>query len=424
VTPQEIRATLERLREAGLALRRRPAREIVAALGRVLDGLRDPTSSWRRALEAELPEAAGFSHETVREGLARGLAGWSADALQALVEDELGGADRLDACDGTLVTGFGTTAVLLAGSIPMPSLLALLAPLVLRSPVLAKTATRDPVTAPLVADAIAEADPELGRCVAVVSFPGDDAARSAALLSADCVVATGSDATLAEVAARVTAPRRLVAYGHRLSLAVLGREALTGEALAAEARALALDTALWDQLGCLSPVSVYAVGGEPGATERVVEALGEALERAEKRWPRGPVSRHAAALIGHERADAELRAAAGGGVSIRASRDTAWTVIGEADATARALPLHRFLRVHPVSDEAALLAALAPFAAHLAAVAVEGFGARTPELARELARLGASRICRPGALQAPPLAWHHDGSGVLIPLARFADRET
>jgi hypothetical protein len=340
------------------------------------------------------------------------------------VKRELGGADRLDACDGTLVTGFETTGVLLAGSIPMPSLLAVLAPLVLRSPVLAKTASRDPVTAPLVARAIAEVDAELGRCIAVTSFAGDDEACSAAFLSADCIVAAGSDATVDAVAARIAAPRRLVAYGHRLSVAALGREALSGESLTSAAESLALDVALWDQLGCLSPVSVYAVGGEDDATARVVEALGAALERAEKRWPRGPISPRTAAIIAHERADAELRAAAGGEVSIRTSHDTAWTVIGEADTALREMPLHRFLRVQPLADEAALLEALRPFAPHLAAVAVEGFAGRTPDLARALARLGASRICRAGSLQTPPLSWHHDGSGVLIPLARFADRET
>ena len=44
-------------------------------------------------------------------------------------------------------------------------------------------------------------------------------------------------------------------------------------------------------------------------------------------------------------------------------------------------------------------------------------------LASALAALGASRICPLGTMQAPPLAWCHDGRGVLAPLARFCDRE-
>jgi hypothetical protein len=77
----------------------------------------------------------------------------------------------------------------------------------------------------------------------------------------------------------------------------------------------------------------------------------------------------------------------------------------------------------PVTDRAQLLEALAPLAPHMAAAAIEGFGTATSRLARDLAQLGASRVCAPGTLQAPPLGWHHDGKGVLSPLARFADLE-
>ena len=81
------------------------------------------------------------------------------------------------------------------------------------------------------------------------------------------------------------------------------------------------------------------------------------------------------------------------------------------------------MRVAPVRDVDALLVALHPYRTHLAAVAIEGFGAQTPELARSLARAGASRVCAPGTLQSPPLAWRHAGLGVIAPLARFTDVE-
>jgi hypothetical protein len=56
-------------------------------------------------------------------------------------------------------------------------------------------------------------------------------------------------------------------------------------------------------------------------------------------------------------------------------------------------------------------------------VALAGFGAGSEALARGLADLGASRLCPPGELQAPPLAWCHENRPVLLPLARFTDRE-
>jgi hypothetical protein len=155
----------------------------------------------------------------------------------------------------------------------------------------------------------------------------------------------------------------------------------------------------------------------------VARALAEELAAAQARWPRGPVAPEAAAAIRRERDSAELRAAGGRRVAVYASEDTAWTVVREDSATWREAPLHRFLRVHPCPSREALLGALAPLGPHLAAVALEGFGAETAGLAAELAALGASRICRAGALQTPPLGWHRDGQPLLLPLARLTDLE-
>jgi hypothetical protein len=423
VTPEAVAARLEALREAGAKLRRRPAGETLAAVERIVESWRDPASPWRRSLDAELPDATGFSPAVVAEGARRGFAAWSAAALGAVVADEIGGPDAIEGRSSPRVSGFETTALVLAGQVPMPTVLAMLLPLVLRSPVLAKPASLDPVTPRLAARSVAEFDPELASCVQVASFAGGDDACLRALLRADCVVATGSDAAVAAVAARVEPPRRLVSYGHRLSLAALGPAASRGEALDRAAAALALDVAQWDQLGCLSPIAVWVVDPDAGAADRVAEALARGLAGVEERLPRGRVAPAAAAAIAEARAEAEMRAAAGRRVVLHASATTAWTVVREDAPAPRPSPLHRFVRVHPVRDGAGLLGALRPLGPHLAAVALEGFAGEEPDLAGALADLGASRLCRPGTMQRPPLAWHHDGRGVLAPLARFTDLE-
>lgn len=424
MTPEAVAARLEELREAGAKLRRRPARETLDVLERVVESWRDPESPWRRALDRELPAATGFSPAGVREGAARGFGTWSGEALRAVVAREIGGAEAIAGTSTPLVSGFETTAVVLAGQLPMPTVLAMLLPLVLRSPVLAKPASRDSVTPRLAARSVAETDAELGRCVAVVAFESGDEACTRALLAADCVVATGSDAAVAAVAAKVEPPRRVVSYGHRLSLAAVGAAATLGTALDRAAEGLALDVALWDQLGCLSPIAVYVADPAPAAADRIAEALARSLAKVEERLPRGRLEPAASAAIAQARAEAEMRAAAGRGVVLHASATTAWTVVREDAPLTRPAPLHRFVRVHPVRDGAGLVEALRPLGPQLAAVALDGFGADEPDLARALADLGASRLCRPGAMQSPPLAWHHDGRGVLAPLARFTDLET
>lgn len=407
------------LRREGEALRARPAKEVLDVLCEVLEQWRAPDSPWRARLVAQLPEAAGFSPEVVRDGVALALGDWSGDALRAVFGRELAGVDH--------ATGFALTSVLLAGAIPTPTLLSLLAPLAVRSPVLAKAAARDPVTPALVAESIAAIDPALGRCLAVVSFASDDDEARRVFLGGDCVVATGSDATIESVSQEVTGAQRLLRHGHRLSVAAIGPDAVSGDALADVARRLALDTALWDQQGCLSPVAVFVADPDPDAPRRVARALARALARAERMWPRGETPTEAAAAIRRERGEAEMRAAAGRRVGVLASEGTEWSVVFEDDASWRPAPLHRFLRVHPLpaSDAApdGLERALRPVAPHLAAVALAGFAAGAPTLERRLAALGASRICAPGRLQLPPLGWRRDGMGLLAPLARLADIE-
>jgi hypothetical protein len=448
--PRILASAIDRLRAAGPELAARPASERLDSLCAVLELWRRSDSPFREALEEELPAQSGFHPATVRAGLEIGLAHWSGDALREVVGRELAGATarirlyapdgatarirlhapdgaaariRLHAPDGAATaSGFPLTSVLLAGSIPMPTLLSLLLPLLLGSPVLAKPAARDPVTAGLVAASLAEVDPLLGRCLAVHPFRREDEAAASLFFASDCVVATGSDETLARVAARVSPPQRLVAYGHRLSLAIVGARTQGGSTLHEIATGLAADIALWDQMGCLSPLIVF-VEGERSGGEALAEELARALAQAERRWPRGEISTAAAAEIRRERGEAEMRQAAGRPVCLRAGEDLGWTVVLEDDASWRPSPLHRFVRVTPVASRAELFGALRPVARHLAGVALAGFGDDTSELSRTLLDLGASRVCRPGQLQAPPLGWHHDGQPLLLPLARLGDDE-
>jgi hypothetical protein len=413
-----VAAALGRLRDAGRLLRERSARDVHDALADVLDAWSATDSRWQQALAKELPAETGFSLATAKEGLARGLARYDGAALRALVRSELGGPERLDAARSDRIDGFEATAAILAGAIPLPSFVAVLAPLALRSPVLVKLSAHDPVTVPLLVRSLAERDPLLGACVEIADFRRNDAASLAALCRAPCVVATGSDAAVSAIAAHVGPSQRFVASGHRFSLALLGPEATRGSALARAASALALDIALWDQLGCLSPVSVHVTDADPHAADRVADALAGALAHAEARWPRGRIEVAAAAAVTRERAEAEMRAAAGLRVDVLAAPATEWTVVRESDATLRAAPLHRFVRVHPAPDLDAALRAIEPHATQLAGVALDGFGDASAKIAAELTRLGPSRVCAPGSLQAPPLDWPRDGRAVLLPLAR------
>jgi len=109
---------------------------------------------------------------------------------------------------------------------------------------------------------------------------------------------------------------------------------------------------------------------------------------------------------------------------VHAGDGTSWTVVAEGDASWRGTPLHRFVRVHPVEGLDALDAALRPVARHLSSVAVAAADDETHRaIGARAAAAGASRVCAPGRMQAPPLDWPHDGRLLLAPLARVAAHE-
>jgi len=404
----EVRAAAARLRAAGAELRRRPRRDLVALLGTLLEALRDPASAIRKRLADELPAATGFHPATLAAGLDAGFARWTAHAFAELVDSELGSSR------GRVAAGFPLTAVVLGGAIPMPSVLQLLAPLALGSPVLVRPGAHDPVTARAVASELERLEPALGRCLEVVSFAHSDAEAMLALSEADCVVATGSDDAVAAIATRVRPWQRFVGYGHRLSIALLGRAGAGREAFAAVAR----DTALWDQLGCLSPLALYAVGWRWEERAAFLDELESAFAKQAELWPVGRIASRDAALRANEITTFELRAAASSDAELRRERAGRWALLAEREAAFRGSPLYRALRVHFVPDTAAAVAAIAPAARHLACV---GFGGTESSAVDALATLRPSRICALGEMQSPPISWCHDGQGVLLPLAALTD---
>jgi len=194
----------------------------------------------------------------------------------------------------------------------------------------------------------------------------------------------------------------------------------------AVAEALARDIALWDQLGCLSPLAIYLVGPEAARqTPAFGEALADALQNLHRSLPRGEAPLEAASAIQQEREEARIRGAGGDAVTVFESSGTDWTVIGESDAQWRPAPLHRFVRVHPVPRVDDLGEALRPIVRNLSSVALAGFtpGDGLTEVGRELSRVGVARLCEAGRMQAPALGWHHDGQPILLPLARFTGIE-
>ncbi len=414
---ERVRAAKGRLVLAGAALRAMSFEERLAAVARVLGDWTAADSPWRRELAATLTTETPFAAGTISEGLESALRAWHPERLIACARREL--ASTLDGRGPTLVP-FEWTTVVSGGAIPMPTILSGLLPLVLGSPVLLRETSKDGVTARLLARSLETRDERLARGFESLSFGANDRAAFDAALTAPCVVATGSDETIASISRRLPPRQRFVAYGHRFSIVILGPE-LVGDPVGVReaAEGIALDVARWDQSGCLSPVVVYLLAIEADLAERIASEISQALSALAVSMPRGEIAPEIRARIANERSQARMRSASGRGLLFEGSDHT---VVLEADARSRPAPLHRFLRLMPVASLEALSVALGPFSGHLSNIALAGLpGAVSAdgEIYRNLALLGVSRFTKPGLMQTPPVDWPHDGLPLFTPLARF-----
>jgi hypothetical protein len=446
-TPEWVGAVCERLRGAGGGLAERDASSIAAALGRVGERFLDPADPLRSEALELLPSTSALSPEmsaAVLDGMA---ADWTRARLVGFLRAEMGEPCALDgfvesaagpaldaAIDDAGAAPAGPTrrsmaigprlcVQIVAGSVPGVGTSALVRSLLVKGPTLVKPGGGDLVLTVLFARALAEADPELGAAVAVVYWPGGSRAlEDAALTWADVVTAYGSDATVSELRARTPIAARFLAYHHRVSVGVVGREALSSAALERTASEVARAVALFDQRGCVSPQLVFAERGGERSPRAFAEALGRALRDLEQELPTGLLDPAEAAALHQARGTAELLSGSGEVRMLHGGR-AAWTVLYEPDALSLPPLAGRFARVRPLEALERLPQALAPLSSHLQTVGYAGLDSRLEELARTLGRAGAVRVAPFRAVPFPPPWWHHDGGRPLGDLVRWVDLE-
>ena len=432
--------TLKRNREQFLA--NRPLQSMVNLLVKLGQNWLEPDFPFRKfALESA--EKAGFSRATLERGLENFFKQLTRESFRALIAQELGDsvdalAGKIDAAAGfPLSHGRGSASCarfwrgpefqfhIGAGNIPNPAMMSLIFGLLTRSAQFLKCGTGTSFLPRLFAHSIYDADPKLGACLEIAEWRGGNADLENVLFAeADCVTATGSDETLDKIRAKLPGRTRFLGYGHRVSFGFVAGEMLSGSRTAKVISATADDVVAWNQLGCLSPHVIYVQGGDVSA-EQFGQLLADELARRETNEPRGEISAEESAAIASRRAIYEIRAAHSPETTRHwfSQGSTAWTVIFEADARFQLSCLNRFIYVKPVSDLKALLESADAVRGKVSTVGIAAPEEATPELAVQLARWGATRICPLGQMQNPPLTWRHDGRPPLGDLVTWTDLE-
>jgi hypothetical protein len=428
--PELMEATTRHLRTAGRALRERPVQEVLRAIDGAAARLADPADPLRVRADQLLPLATGYSPEMATLVLDHMIADWRADSLGELLVAEFRDPGVLDRFvptgAGRRSRAYGASLAfhVFAGNVPGVSVTSLVRSLLVRTPVLGKLASGQPVLPVLFAEALDSVDPELGEALAVTYWPGGDPdAEGPVLDAADLVVVYGGEDAVASFRGRIQPHQRLVLHGPRLSIALVGADAPDGD-LAFLARQLARAVATFDQQGCVSPHAVWIEDPDGGAAAAFAEALAGALREVEAALPRGRISPGEASAIQQERGAAEMRGHASGNVRVLRDEGTRWTVVLDAEGAFRPSCLNRFVYVHPVADLDQAIDLMAPAGRQLQSVALAVAESRRVTLGDRLARIGATRITTFQRLPWPPVAWHHDGNGPLRELVRWVDLES
>ena len=420
----------DHLVEAGARLRERRTDALVESLGRAGARFLDPADPIRQAALELLPAAAGLSPAMAREvvdGMARD---WTADRLARLVRAQFPDPGVLDGFrpgpGGSRVRAFGHHLVvqLGAGNVAGVSVGGVARALLTRAPVLLKPGLHDAVLPVLYARALAECDPGLADALAVLYWPGGTVAVEAEVLArAGLVVVYGGGDAVEAARARLPPTTPLVAYSHKVGVALVGREALAGARADRSAMDAARAVAAFDQRGCVSPHLFWVEEGGALTPAEWAGRLATALAAVERRLPAGPAPPELASRVHQLRGTWEMRQAAGDGARVLRPEGLEWTVVHDPDPAFSPSCLGRFVWVKPIpalERVAGLLADLRPF---LQTCALCGAGERAPSLADQLGRAGVSRVTSLRSMAWPPAWWHHDGGDPLRTLVRWVGWE-
>ncbi len=397
LTATALRATARRLRASGSELRGLAIAERIAALDGLAAGWLAPESPWRRRARTEVAAATGHAPATVDVALESFWTAVRAPHLEAVARDELPDPVRGIAPPDLALH-------VLAGNVPGAGLFGILAAVLAGVPSLVKPAAREPVLPALVVESLRTLAPVLRRAVAVASWRGGTPdVDAAALAEADVVLAYGRDDTLDRLAA--AAPRRMLRFGSRVSVALIARAAVR----AGTAAALARQVALYDQQGCLSPQVVCVEEDTPAATRRFAARVADELARLAVELPPAPRDAAESIAVARYLDRQRWRAQEGAAVEVLGGDAAAPSVVVDRTAEWPSSPLWRHLVLLPVPRLGDAATALARLAGTVEAIGYAGPSGDMPTVAAIAARCGAHRLCPLERLQAPPFAWRQSG---------------
>lgn len=402
-----------------------PVARVVDILDQAIARLLDRDDPYRRRMEDLLPAITGYNWAMVRLGLTEYLKSFRKPELQRFLTEDFPNPAILDDFQPLAKGGDGRAygpeilAHIWAGNVPGLPLWSLVSGLLVKSGTIGKVPSAEPMFATWFAQLLAEIEPELADCIAITWWKGgDEDAERALLAEADVALAFGGNEALAAIQSRAPVTTRFLAYGHKVSFSLIGREALDAAKASDTARCAAYDVARYDQQGCYSPHTIFVESGGGAAPRKFAQYLAHELAALERKFPRRPLAMHEAASIAAWRNAEEMDACA----DMIGDTHGAWSVAFIEDPRGFGpSALNRSIRVVAVDDLAIVPAQVAPYKRLLQTAGIVAPPRRLFALSEALGAVGVTRIAALGDMTAPEAGWHHDGRYNLSDLVRIVE---
>lgn len=391
----------------------------------------DPEYPLRSLAEALVPRLTGYDAELVRLELKRFLRGFRKKDLYRFLDEEFDNPGLLDGFrprkSGGFTRVYGPELIfhVFSGNVPGLPIWSMIMGLLVKSAGLGKTSFSEPLMAVLFAQSLAEVDPNFADCLAVLPWKGGTSEFEDVVLGqVDAVVVYGSSHTVDQIKKNIQKDIPVLGYGHKVSFAAIGREALTVDRYQETVHRLANDVSIYDQQSCLSPQVALVETGGVVSPRQFAQLLASELEHYEKRRPRARLTEDETHSIRSIRNRYEALSIDHPEIDVYVSKlGTEWTVIFHGQPGFEGSPLNRTIQVFACERLEDSLSHLQPYRVYLQTVGLAVEPKRLETLAHCFAQVGVSRITALGQMTLGVPGWHHDARFNLVDLVRFVDIE-
>ena len=434
LSKEALQLVITFLREKQAAvLEKRSVQEIAEALDQAAEKWLDPGYPPRQQAIEQISALTGFSPEMVAHSIdLEQISSRKPHLIQALI-NELGKLEYLDGFQPnahlggfTRAFGPGLVGAIFSSNIPALPHLEVMRAFLVKAACLGRVSAGEPIFLARYAQTLAEIDPEIASCLAVVYWEHDDLESETLFLeSIGYLVAYGSDKQIHRLMSAKPPYLEATWHGHKLGFVYLPREALTRQRIHELADRVSYDFSTFDGHACLCPQLCFVEKDGEVSPAEFARRCATAMASWVKRLPPRQADLSEAAkkyslrelYLMRQAEDEEIKV-------IAAPEDHSFMVVYERPAQFEPSPAERFLRLVPVDDLEDLERFIKPLRHYLQCAGVAAVTRETTvTLRNRLAALGVLRIVPPGFMGTPSMMWHHDGVACLSKMLTWCDNE-